>query len=292
MKNGSTPGGLEVARSLVEPDLLKKARELPKEHQPLIPTGTDLKWRYMWRIGPRPSTTRFQYLNSDHIIPEGFPEWEQTMDSWGYKLISAVEAIAEMAAIGFGLPKDAFTSLLQNLIILQCLLYTINRYILWGPHLLSPTGGNLGSHGKEGTVFAGYHYDLNFLTIHYRSKFPGLYIWLRNGEKVEVKVPEGCLLIQTGKQLEWVTAGDCIAGLHEVVVTNKTIEAIKAAKQSKPLESIINGECLFSAISSDAVMKPLGHYANSPLAYKYPHVYAGEYFQKELAVIKLNENDK
>lgn len=39
-------------------------------------------------------------------------------------------------------------------------------------------------------------------------------------------------------------------------------------------------------------MKPLGHYANSPLAYKYPHVYAGEYFQKELAVIKLNENDK
>lgn len=72
---------------------------------------------------------------------------------------------------------------------------------MWGPHLLSPTGGNLGSHGKEGTVFAGYHYDLNFLTIHYRSKFPGLYIWLRNGEKVEVKVPEGCLLIQTGKQV-------------------------------------------------------------------------------------------
>lgn len=70
-----------------------------------------------------------------------------------------------------------------------------------GPHLLSPTGGDLGSHGKEGTVFAGYHYDLNFLTIHYRSKFPGLNIWLRNGKKVEVKVPEGCLLIQSGKQV-------------------------------------------------------------------------------------------
>lgn len=51
-------------------------------------------------------------------------------------------------------------------------------------------------------------------------------------------------------QLEWVTAGDCIAGLHEVVVTNKTIEAIKAAKQSKPLESIINGECVHRPIAN------------------------------------------
>nr|GEU92893.1 non-heme dioxygenase N-terminal domain-containing protein [Tanacetum cinerariifolium] len=63
---------------------------------------------------------------------EGFPYWEEAMDSWGYKFVSAVEAVAEMAAIGFGLPKDAFTGLLKN-----------------GPHFLSPTGGDLGSHGKE-----------------------------------------------------------------------------------------------------------------------------------------------
>ena len=70
-----------------------------------------------------------------------------------------------------------------------------------GPHLLAPTGSDLQKYGQEGTVFAGYHYDLNFLTIHGRSRFPGLNIWLRNGQKVEVKVPIGCLLIQTGKQV-------------------------------------------------------------------------------------------
>lgn len=70
-----------------------------------------------------------------------------------------------------------------------------------GPHLLAPTGSNLQKYGKEGTVFAGYHYDLNFLTIHGRSRFPGLSIWLRNDKKVEVKVPVGCLLIQAGKQV-------------------------------------------------------------------------------------------
>lgn len=69
-QNGATPGGLEVPRSLVVKDMLKKARELPKEHQPLIPTGADIKWRYMWRIGPTPSTTRFKvhYINSYFIL--------------------------------------------------------------------------------------------------------------------------------------------------------------------------------------------------------------------------------
>ncbi|KAL4555543.1 hypothetical protein LXL04_038165 [Taraxacum kok-saghyz] len=199
---GVTPEGIEVPCSLIDGEMQKKLRSLPKESQPSTPSGPDPKWRYMWRVGPRPSTTQFQELNSEPVIPEGFLEWKETMDSWGSKMISAIEAVAEMAAIGFGLPKDAFTGLMKN-----------------GPHLLAPTWSNLERHGKVGTVFAGYHYDLNFLTIHGRSRFPGLSIWLRNGKKVEVKVPVGCLLIQTGKQIEWLTAGDCIAGMHEVVVT-------------------------------------------------------------------------
>lgn len=70
-----------------------------------------------------------------------------------------------------------------------------------GPHLLAPTGSDLSRYGKLNSVFAGYHYDLNFLTIHGRSRFPGLFIWLKNGRKVAVKVPEGCLLLQAGKQV-------------------------------------------------------------------------------------------
>lgn len=33
---------------------------MPEEFQPFTPSGPDPKWRYMWRIGPRPSNTRFQ----------------------------------------------------------------------------------------------------------------------------------------------------------------------------------------------------------------------------------------
>lgn len=60
------------------------------------------------------------------------------MDSWGGKLLSAVEAVAAMAAVGFGLPADAFTQLMHE-----------------GPHLLAPTGSDLDRHGHKGTVLAG-----------------------------------------------------------------------------------------------------------------------------------------
>lgn len=88
-----------------------------------------------------------------------------------------------------------------------------------GPHLLAPTGCDLRRYGKEGTVFAGYHYDLNFLTIHGRSRFPGLNIWLRNGKKVEVKVPVGCLLIQTGKQV-------ILTDVYSTILSGKTIKIL------------------------------------------------------------------
>lgn len=270
---GVTPEGVEIPRSLVDEEMQAKLRAMPKEFQPSIPMGPDPKWRYMWRVGPRPSDTRFQELNSEPVIPEGFPEWKDTMDSWGHKMISAIEVVAEMAAIGFGLPKDAFTSLMKQ-----------------GPHLLAPTGSDLGRHGQEGTVFAGYHYDLNFLTIHGRSRFPGLNIWLRNGQRVEVKVPVGCLLIQTGKQIEWLTAGDCIAGMHEVVVTGRTIDVIKlASEQNRSLWRV--SSTLFAHIASDAVLKPLGHFAESPLASKYPPICVGEFVEEELAVINLKGNN-
>ena len=66
---------------------------------------------------------------------------------------------------------------------------------------MAPTGSDLSKYGDLNNVFAGYHYDLNFLTIHGRSRFPGLFIWLKDGRKVPVKVPEGCLLLQVGKQV-------------------------------------------------------------------------------------------
>jgi hypothetical protein len=77
-------------------------------------------------------------------------------------------------------------------------------------------GANLAEYKEAGACIAGYHSDLNFLTIHGKSRFPGLHIWLRDGRRIPVRIPEGCLLLQAGMQLEWLTGGHVKAGMHEV----------------------------------------------------------------------------
>lgn len=79
-----------------------------------------------------------------------------------------------------------------------------------------PAGTDLGTYGALGSCYAGYHYDLNFLTIHGKSRFPGLAVWLQDGRRMPVSIPNGCLLIQAGKQIEWFTNGHVRAGMHEV----------------------------------------------------------------------------
>ena len=77
-------------------------------------------------------------------------------------------------------------------------------------------GADLQTHHELDMCYAGYHYDLNFMTIHGKSRFPGLYVWLRNGQRIPVQIPAGCLFLQAGKQMEWLTGGYVKAGMHEV----------------------------------------------------------------------------
>jgi isopenicillin N synthase-like dioxygenase len=111
---------------------------------------------------------------------------------------------AEMAAIGMGLPADTFASKMHQ-----------------GSHLLAPTASDLIKY-DVGTAFAGFHYDLNFITIHGKSKYPGLFLWTREMKKQPVKVPQGCLLLQAGIMFEQITGGYVHAGYHEVMYTEAT----------------------------------------------------------------------
>lgn len=186
----------------------RRMRRYTEENKPVSPVEPvfDAKWRYMWKIGQRPAEAND---NFPQVVPEDFPQWEEKMDKWGYKLLSAVSVVAEMAAIGMGLPKSTYVEMMDG-----------------GAHLLAPTGSDL-TKNDVGTVFAGFHYDIAFLTIHGKSRFPGLYIWTRDNQKLQVKVPEGCLLLQAGKTFEHITGGHVLAGFHEVVYSDKTKEVLQ-----------------------------------------------------------------
>lgn len=270
---GVTPEGVEMPQSAMDEAMRQRMENLPDESRPHAPTGPDCKWRFMWRVGERPKTTHYKELNASPVVPEGFPDWSAVMDNWGTKMVAAVEVVSQMLAVGFDLPQDAFTSLMHQ-----------------GPHLLAPTGSDLQEHNAVGTVLAGYHSDLNFLTIHGKCRYPGLRIWLRDGSCQWVSVPDGCLLLQAGKQMEWLTGGEVPAGMHEVVVTDATVAAIQQAKdQGRSLWRV--SSTVFGHIASDAILKPLGHFASIPLAASFPSKHAGEFVEEELATIQLKSSN-
>jgi len=264
---GATPEFTEVPR-----DHLDKIHSLDPNNQAHVPKGADPKWRYFWRIGSRPESTKFPELNAAPVIPEGFPEWSEIMDKWGTLMMLSIHTVAEMLAIGLDLPADTFLKLLEN-----------------GPHLLAPTGSDLGRFSQKDTIFAGFHYDLNFLTIHGKSRFPGLYIWLRDGSRVLVRVPDGCLLLQAGKQLEWLTAAVITAGFHEVVVTPETLATIDRAKQENSSLWRVSST-LFSHVASDKELFPLSPFDSEEARKSYPSILAGDQVAEELSKIKLAAN--
>ena len=196
------------------------------------------------------------------------------MDMWGNKLLSAVTVVAEMAAVGFGLEANAFTELMN-----------------YGPHLLAPTASNFNKYGALGTVLAGFHSDLNFMTIHGKCRYPGLRLWTRQGKRVSVAVPDGCLLVQAGKQFEYLTGGHVLAGYHEVIVNENTVETInKRREEGKSLWRI--SSTLFSHIASDQMLEPLPPYDTDAAKAKYPSKYTGDFVREELSVLALDRNSK
>jgi len=263
---GVTPEETEKARNHCS-----RMKGLNSTEKPLTecPPEKDHKSRFFWRIGPPPADNAHRDLNMPPVVPKAFPEWTDTMNGWGEKILGTVKTVSEMAALGFNLPADTFTSKMH------C-----------APHLLAPTGSNLKTHGKLGVVFAGYHYDLNFLTIHGKSRFSGLYVWTRSGRKMLVKVPDGCLLLQAGKQFEWMTGGHVLAGFHEVVVNEAAMQAKEAAeKAGRSLWRI--SSTLFGHIASSENLQPIGHFAQLPTAKEYPPITAGEQVLAELKAISL-----
>jgi isopenicillin N synthase-like dioxygenase len=157
--------------------------------------------------------------------------------------LPSVSKLAEMAAVGLGLPRDAFSS--------------AGTY---GPHLLAPTASDLVKYGAKDTILAGFHTDLNFLTIHGRSRYPGLNIWARNtGSRIAVKIPPGNnLLVQAGKQIEYITGGLIKAGYHEVVINDKTVETIERRKVECPDRPLVRiSSTLFWHLNSDHDLAPI-----------------------------------
>jgi isopenicillin N synthase-like dioxygenase len=235
---GVTPNNTEVARCVQDQECIDRMNTFTENNKATTPTAQgDPKWRYMWKMGSSSgyssSDTRRRVAEPPRqIIPENFKnEWEPKMNTWGNKLLQTVKKVT-------GIIQSELNTKLLDLLD-------------GGNHLLAPTGTDISKFGTPGTVYASFHYDISFLTIHGKSKFPGLRIWLQNNTRLNVKIPDGCLLLQVGKQLELLTNGYFKAGYHEVVCTEKTLEAFDTHKTDWRVSST-----LFAHANSDVYLTP------------------------------------
>ncbi|KAI3329905.1 hypothetical protein F4824DRAFT_370790 [Ustulina deusta] len=246
---GVTLENTEKPKCAVDEPCLDVIRRLAPEERPLDISGhaPDPKCRFFWRMSePTPYATQFPGLNAENVVPaaDGIRErWTPVMTQWGRSMKSAVSGLAEMAAVGMGLPAGTFRD--------------AGRY---GPHLLAPTASDLRKYGEKDTILAGFHTDLNFLTIHGRSRYPGLHVWARNtGRRIPVKIPPGNhLLVQAGKQLEHVTGGLVKAGFHEVVVNDATLATVAMRTAESPDRPLVRiSSTFFYHLASDFDLVPI-----------------------------------
>lgn len=291
---GVTLENTEKPKCAVDEPCLDVIARLAPDQRPLDISAhaPDPKCRFFWRmVEAPPYETQFPGLNAANITPEApslRERWTPTMDRWGSCMKESVSKLSEMAAVGLGLPATYFSD--------------AGRY---GPHLLAPTASDLKKYGAKDTILAGFHTDLNFLTIHGRSRYPGLNIWARNtGRRIPVRMPPGnYLLVQAGKQIEHITGGLIKAGFHEVTVNEKTIETMeRRAKELPDRPQIRISSTLFWHLNSDFDLKPVPELAEKAKLLRqeqekagndegrettYPAMKVGEQVQGELKHIAL-----
>ncbi|KZZ88491.1 hypothetical protein AAL_08049 [Moelleriella libera RCEF 2490] len=298
---GVTLENTEKPKCAVDEPCLDVIRRLHPSQRPLDIAGhqPDPKCRFFWRMGlaaadeaALPYETQFPGLNAANVVPEAAgirDRWEGTMDTWGNSMKNAVSKLSEMAAIGLGLPASYFSDAAK-----------------YGPHLLAPTASDLRTHAAKDTILAGFHTDLNFLTIHGRSRYPGLHIWARNtGARIPVKIPPGknYLLVQAGKQLEHLTGGLVKAGYHEVVVNEATLAAVERRSAQRPDRPLVRiSSTLFWHLNSDFDLVPVPQLAERARRLReeqrllgrdegqeveYPPIKVGHQVQNELKHIAL-----
>lgn len=221
----------------------------------------DSKVRWFHAPVYRESSLQYAWFNRmDNQAPEGFPQWLALSDLWGQMLHATAMTILEMAALGWGSEDPK--------------LFT--RMLHLGPHLLAPTGSDLIKHGTPKEVLAGFHNDTGCLTVHGKATHPGLRAWTRDSRVFDVKVPQGCVLAQAGRQFEWLTGGRALRGFHEVVVADqKQLQDEIAEAKRLGRQLFRTATPMFLHVQSDKTVEPIGPFVTEQSRAKYEPFVSG-----------------
>lgn len=55
--------------------------------------------------------SKFAILKAPNVLPAAFPDWKEKMEKWGNQMLTAVDDVNGMLAVGLGLPEDSLKKL-------------------------------------------------------------------------------------------------------------------------------------------------------------------------------------
>ena len=264
-QTGWTPPFQELAR-----DHRSAFANASAKDQPVWFEGRDPKERW---FTPTPDGDRMNDSTSASdavpLIPEGYPEWVDVSRGWYVQTKNTISTFLQMLALGLGLDESAFLDLIRH-----------------GPHLLSSTGTDLNKYGTHGTGVARVHYDFNLVTAHAHGTCPGFRAWKRDLHRFPVKIPPGCILMQAGRELHYLTAGAIHYGLHEVVTSAEAQPFMdqERAEGRVPWRVSCN---FFCHMATNTILQPLGRFATPEALRNFPPIPTSDYITAELAEIGL-----
>lgn len=226
------------------------------------PKARDPKMRWFHRMTAVDETTEFKDTTGPNVIPEEFPEWSERFNNLGDVFMEVLFRVNEKLSIELGVD--------------------LNELLAGGNHLIAPTIMPLENIiGTENKIVAGFHNDISYMSCHGRGKYPGLTIWTRDNTRIRVKVPENCILIQAGRQLQYITNGYILGGFHEVTIGPDTEERYYQAVRDCTSTTRISST-FFAHINSDKMMQVLPKFYTEGCEIKYPPIKEGAWLRSML----------
>lgn len=225
-------------------------------------SASDLK--EFWHIGREPEAAETLPPEMPaNIWPRELPGFRscfirlyREFDRVGARLLGAI-------ALDLGLPESWFEEpTQQGNSILRLLHYP-------------PLDADLCS-AAPGAIRAEAHEDINLITLLLGAEEAGLQLLDRDGEWIDIRPPEGALVVNIGDMLQRLTNHMLPSTTHRVV--NPSQERIGESRYSMPF---------FMHLRPDFIIDPLPQWANETNPRRYPPISAEDYLRERLYEIGL-----
>ncbi|WP_052435996.1 2-oxoglutarate and iron-dependent oxygenase domain-containing protein [Neochlamydia sp. EPS4] len=147
-------------------------------------------------------------LKETFSIPPNFKEWPANRLKFQEIMSLYHQQFTKLAALFMGYLAEYLNEPPENILIPAM----SGNHLLRLAHYPAPKAED-----DPQAVWASAHEDLNVLTLLPSAKVPGLQVMTKEGEWKYVNIPKGYILINTGEQLYYKSAGLIRAPRHQVI---------------------------------------------------------------------------